>query len=280
MSYRIAVDSCTDLTPEMKADEHIKLVPLTLLVGEDSIIDDETFDQKSFLAKVAACPEAPSSACPSPDAFMQAYGYDDVDAYGVTLSSNLSGSYNSAKLGMDLLHEEFPNKKIHVFNSYSACCGQTLICMQVTDCIAKGMAFEEVVETVEKYIEEQNTLFVLESLETLRKNGRLSGLKATLVNVLNIKPVMAATPVGTIIQADMGRGMKKALLKMVDHVEKMMVKPEGKKLCITHCNCPERAQWLKEQMIKKGLPFDDIVIVDAAGVGSMYASDGGIVVAF
>ena len=129
MAYHIAVDSCTDLTAEMKKDEHITLVPLTLNVGDEKFIDDETFNQAEFLKKVAECPEAPSSACPSPDAYMQAYGYNNDDAYAVTLSSELSGSYNSAKLGADLLKEEYPDKNIHVFNSRSASAGQTLITM-------------------------------------------------------------------------------------------------------------------------------------------------------
>ena len=103
MAYHIAVDSCTDMTAAMKKDEHITLVPLTLNVGEDKFIDDETFNQAEFLRHVAECPEAPSSACPSPDAYMQAYGYDNEDAYAVKLSAELSGYYYSAKLGLVLL---------------------------------------------------------------------------------------------------------------------------------------------------------------------------------
>lgn len=279
MQYHLAVDSCTDMTPSMKADEHVTLVPLSLHVGEDVIIDDETFDQGSFLKKVAACPDAPSSACPSPQAYMQAFGYDDLDAYGITLSAELSGSYNSAELGRELLLEEFPNKNIHVFNSRSACCGQSLILLKIQDCIARGMQFAQVVETVEKYIDGQNTMFVLESLETLRKNGRLSGMKARLVNILNVKPVIAATPIGNIEQVDMGRGVKKALLKMIEQVGKMAVAPAENIFAISHCNCLERAKWVKEE-IEKRYHFKDVIIIDTAGVGSMYASDGGIVIAF
>ena len=113
MAYHIAVDSCTDMTAAMKKDEHITLVPLTLNVGEDKVIDDETFNQAEFLRKVAECPEAPSSACPSPDAYMQAYGYNNEDAYAITLSSELSGSYNSASLAQIFEGRVIRNKKIH-----------------------------------------------------------------------------------------------------------------------------------------------------------------------
>lgn len=279
MAYHIAVDSCTDMSPSMKADKNTIQVPLTLIVGGEKFIDDDTFDQAEFLRKVAACPEAPSSACPSPDAYMKAFGYDSEDAYGVTLSAELSGSYNSAKLGSELLKEEYPEKKIHVFNSRSACCGQTLILMKIKECLEKGMVFEEVVAQVEHYISEQRTLFVLESLETLRKNGRLSNLKATLVNVLNIKPVMSSTPEGNIEQADMGRGMKKALTKMIEQIGKNVIHPTEKILAISHCNCLERAKWVKVE-IEKRYAFKEVIIVDTAGVGTMYAADGGIVVAY
>ena len=279
LSYHIAADSCTDLTDEMKSDPHISRIPLTLIVGPDKIIDDDSFDQADFLAKVAAYSEAASSACPSPEAFMQGFGYDEADAYGITLSAELSGSYNSAMVGAQLIREEFPGKKVHVFNSRSACCGQTLILMKIQECIKDGLSFEETVDRVEYYISEQTTLFVLESLETLRKNGRLTNLKAAIVNMLNIKPIMSSTPEGAIQQLDIARGEKKALIKMVGYISKTMIRPEHKTIAITHCNCPERARFVKAE-IEKRYPFREAVIVDAMGVASLYANDGGIVVAF
>ncbi len=279
MSYHIAVDSCTDLLPEMKEDSRICRVPLTLIVGEHQIIDDETFDQKDFLDRVAKSPVGPSSACPSPHAFMEAFGDDDEDAFGITLSAELSGSYNSAMLGARELQKQRPDKKIHVFNSRSACCGQTLILMCLRDCLEAGMSFKETVETVEKYISEQTTLFVLESLEHLRKNGRLTHLESVLVNALNIKPVMSSTPEGNIQKVGMGRGIKKGLVKMIDHVGKTAIHPELKRLAISHCNCAERAAWVKAQIAAR-YPFKSIVVVDTSGVGSLYAGDGGIVMAY
>ena len=279
MAYHIAVDSCTDLSPQMWKDEHIRQVPLTLIVGDEQIIDDQTFDQAVFLAKAALCESAPSSACPSPHAFMEAMGFDDEDAYCVTLSAQLSGSYNSALLGEQLLREEFPNKKMHVFNSRAACCGQSLIVMKIQECIGQGMDFRKVVSTVEEYISEETTLFVLESLDTLRKNGRLTGLQAKVINVLNIKPVMASTPEGSIRQADIGRGMKRAVQKMVAHREDTLTDPEDKTLAISHCNCPERAILVRKMVMEK-YPFKDVVIFPTSGVGSLYAGDGGIVAAF
>ena len=97
-NYRIIVDSCCDLTPEMKADERFVSVPLVLSVDGVDIVDDDTFDQKDFLARVAASKESPHSACPSPELFKEEYGRVDGDVYVITLSAELSGSYNSACL--------------------------------------------------------------------------------------------------------------------------------------------------------------------------------------
>ena len=278
MSYKIAIDSCGELLNEWKDDERIESVPLTLMVGGESIIDDETFDQKDFLKKVAACLECPKSACPSPERYMKAYECEADHIYAVTLSSELSGSYNSAVLGKSLFLEDNPGKKIHVFNSKSASGGESLIAMKIVECEEKGLSFEEVIETVDKYIEEMSTFFVLENLETLRKNGRLSRVKALVASALKIKPVMGSTPEGSICQFDQARGMTKAIVKMVELVGEKGINIHEKIVAITYCNCPERAKML-EEAIRERLNPAKIVVMDTAGVSSMYANDGGVIVA-
>ena len=278
MSFHIVADSCCELTADMKKRENIEIAPLTLEVGGESILDDETFDQKSFLRKVAECPECPKSACPSPEYFRTAFLNGAKHCYAVTLSAQLSGSYNSAVLGASLLHEEKKGVQIHVFNSCSASIGQTLIAMKIAQCEDAGLPFEDVVSVVNKYIEEQHTFFVLENLETLRKNGRLSRVKALVATALKIKPIMGSTPEGTICQLDQARGMNKALVKMVDKIVEVTENSENKILAISHCNSPKKANMLKEAIQEK-MKLADIVVLDTAGVSSMYANDGGIIVA-
>lgn len=277
MSYKIIIDSCGELLDEWKQDEHFESVPLTLNVGGETIIDDAAFNQSEFLKKVAACETCPKSACPSPERYMKAFDCDADHVYAVTLSAELSGSYNSAVLGRNLLHEEQPDKKIYVFNSRSASIGETLIGLKIQECEEAGYTFEEVVSTVEEYIAEQNTFFVLDNLETLRKNGRLSTVKAFVASALKIKPVMGATPEGTICQLDQARGINKALIKMVQHIVDKTINSEKKVLAISHCNCLDRAMLLKNA-IREKLPVKKIVVLDTAGVSSMYANDGGVIV--
>ena len=278
MEYVIVMDSCGERTAEMKKDERVIAAPLTMQVDEYTIVDDETFDQADFLKKVAASPNSPKSACPSPDYYKEAYAKAEKRAYAVTLSGNLSGSYNSAVLAKELLMEERPEMQIHVFDSCSASIGETLITMKIQECEAAGMAFEEVVAAVDAYIQSMDTYFVLENLETLRKNGRLSNIKAFAASVLKIRPVMGATPDGQIIQLDQARGTNKAMMKMVDYVVAAAKDSKNKVLAVSHCNCPERGAMVRDAILQK-IEVKDAILLDTAGISSMYANDGGVIVA-
>lgn len=277
MSYTIVMDSCGERTEEMRKDKRIISAPLTMQLDEYSFVDDDTFDQADFLKKIAASPNCPKSACPSPDYYKEAFDQGTERAYAVTLSAELSGSYNSAMLARKLLLEEKPEMKIHVFNSRSASIGQTVITRKIQECEEAGMEFEEVVETVEAYIDGQNTYFVLENLETLRKNGRLSNLKAFVASALKIKPVMKATPEGTIAQLDQARGINKALVKLVNYLVEDVENPEEKVLALSHCNCPDRAAMVRDAILER-IKVKDVILVDSAGITTMYANDGGVVV--
>ncbi len=276
MSYKIVIDSCGELSEDMKTDGHFCNVALELDVDGVKIRDDETFDQKDFLRRVRESSAGPKSSCPSPESYMNAYDCGADHVYAVTLSEELSGSYNSAVLGAKLYEEEHGRKDIYVFNSRSASIGETLIGRKIQEYEEAGCSFAEVVEKTEDYIRSINTFFVLESLETLRKNGRLSNVKAFVANTLNIKPVMSATKEGSIQQLDQARGMKKALEKMVKDMIRKTRDCENRILAISHCNCPERAQFVKAQ-IEKLAHFKEIMILNTAGVSSMYANDGGVI---
>jgi EDD domain protein, DegV family len=275
--YKIVIDSCGELTPDMKASGRYESVPLSILVDDKTVVDDETFDQAKFLEMVAASPNCPKSSCPSPEQYIDAYKGDEERVYVVTLSAELSGSHNSAVLAKDLYMEEYGDKQVHVFDSFSASIAQTLIGMKIAELEGQGLSFEEVVKGVDAYIVDQTTYFVLDSLEALRKNGRLTGLKALLVTALNIKPVMGATDKGVICQHGQARGIKKALAKMVEQVVDEVKDSENKILGIAHCNCRERAEEVKK-MIEEKIKLKKILITETRGISTLYASNGGIIV--
>lgn len=276
MSYKIVLDSCGELPEELKKDERFERVPLTIQVGDETIIDDDTFNQKEFLKKVAASSECAKSACPSPEKYMESYCTQAEDVFVITLSSQLSGSYNSACLGKQLYEEKHGAKNIHVVDSQSASIGQTQIALKIVELYEEGKAFGEICTEIEKFRDEINTYFILDNLETLRKNGRLSRVKSLVASTLSIKPIMAAEK-GTIIQMGQSIGMKKALQKMADMLIKVTPEPNKKRMMISHCNCLERAEIFKKLMQERA-EFKEIIILDTAGISSTYANDGGIIV--
>lgn len=276
MSYKIILDSCGELPEAYQKDAKFERVPLGLEVGDYCILDDESFDQAEFLRKVAEYPKSPRSSCPSPERFLKAFHSDAEHIYAVTLSSQLSGSHNSAVLAKKLYFEKYGEKPIHVVDSESASCGETQIALKIVEMEEQGLPFESIVERIEEFRSNMHTYFVLDNLETLRKNGRLSRVKAAVASTLNIKPVMAGDR-GTIVQRGQCVGIKKALGKMAEMAVAEVSDPENRRLMITHCNAPERAGLVKDIIMAKAR-FKDCTIMDMRGVSSMYANDGGVIV--
>ena len=276
-TYKIVVDSCCEIPEEIRKELNVERVPLTLEVGGVTVIDDDSFNQAKFLKMVDECPTAPKSACPSPERYMQAYDADVERLYVVTLTSKLSGSYNSAVLGKHLLEESGKKvPKIHIFDSLSASVGETQLVLKIKELEEAGKTFEEVVEITELFKNEMKTYFVLDNLDTFRKNGRLTGIKALGVSKLNIKPIMYALD-GVVAQKSQAIGTKKALHKMADILLEEGKNLQEKVLIISHCNCIERAQLVKDKLLEK-VRFKAVYILDTMGVSSMYANDGGIIV--
>lgn len=278
MKYKILGDSVCDLTEELKKKDFIFSVPLSILIENETIVDDETFDQQAFLKKVKESPECPKSACPSPEDYLKHFGGAD-EIFVITISANLSGSYNSAKVAEGMYLEDHPDAKIHVFDSCSASSGEFLLAKRIVEMKEAGASFEEVVEKVSAYSKEKKTKFVLESLDTLRKNGRLTGIKGLLAEALNIKPIMAGTLEGNIEKIGQARGINKALVSLAEYIAKDAGNAEEKVLCIAHCNNPERAEKVKELILEK-VTFKEVCIVGMGGVSSLYANDGGIIIAY
>ena len=279
MSYKIIGDSCLDLTADLKKDPHFQIIPLTLQVEHTQVIDDETFDQKKFLELVRSSSECPQTACPSPERFKEAFECDAEQIFVITLSEHLSGTYNSAVLAKKLYEEEHgqDGKNIAVFSSDSASSGELNIALYIQSLCQASLPFEEIEEKTRSFIKNMRTYFVLESLDTLRKNGRLTGLQAFFATALNIKPVMGADS-GVIIKLDQARGINKALTRMADIAIREAGETKDKVLIIAHCNNPERAEVVKNEMCRQA-SFKDVIITETAGVATVYARDGGIIVA-
>ena len=278
MSFKIIVDSCCDLTPAQLREECFVKVPLTIRVGGHTIVDDDTFDQGELLWRMKESETAPQSACPSPAQYLDAMECGADDLYVVTLSALLSGSHNAAAQARSIWLEDHPGANVHIFNSCSASAGEVLVALKIQELAQSGMDFTTVVDQVSRYINEMETYFVLETLDTLRKAGRLTRVQSIVTGALHIKLLMGATPEGEICKKGQAMSVKQALNKMVALMADDL-KHVGKRLSIVHCNCLERAFYVKELAMKQ-CRFDEILVSDTGGISTMYANDGGIVVAY
>jgi DegV family protein with EDD domain len=277
MSVKIVADSCCDLTQSLLEQMNIQLAPLTIQLEGQVYRDDENLDIDRFIADMKASPESPKTACPSPKEFMDAY-IGDESVFVVTLSSALSGTYKSAVLAKDMFMEEVGKKFIHVFDSFSASVGETLIALKISEVAKWGLEDSQIVEKVNEYIKGMKTFFMLDTLENLVKAGRISPLIAKVTSILNVKPIMAGDE-GTIKVQEKVIGSKRAFRRFVDVIGEEGTNLEGRTLGIAHCNCLEKALEFKNEVLKR-YNFKEIVIVKTAGISSVYANEGGLIIAF
>lgn len=278
----ILADSCCDLSPELLKKTQAKIAPLTITIDDAHYVDDGTVDIPPYLAAMKASKNPVRSACPSPDLYAEDIRATEGDCFIVTLSAKLSGSHNAASLGVQLAQEDMPEKKVHVFDSESASAGETYIALMIHDLIAAGKSFEQIVELVEEKIRSMHTLFVLDSLDNLVKNGRISKTVALLANVLSIRLLMSDDGHGAIKNISKARGIKGALGQMVEtcrkHTEGLAA--ASQRLVISYCNCPERARQVRDMIREKCPAIGEIIMTPTSALSSMYANDGGIVIAY
>ncbi len=278
----ILADSCCDLSPELLKKTQAKIAPLTITIDDTHYVDDGTVDIPPYLAAMKASKNPVRSACPSPDLYAEDIRATEGDCFIVTLSAKLSGSHNAASLGVQLAQEDLPEKKVHVFDSESASAGETYIALMIHDLIAAGKSFEQIVELVEEKIRSMHTLFVLDSLDNLVKNGRISRTVALLANVLSIRLLMSDDGHGAIKNISKARGIKGALGQMVEtcrkHTEGLAA--ASQRLVISYCNCPERARQVRDMIREKCPAIGEIILTPTSALSSMYANDGGIVIAY
>ena len=275
MNYTLVADSCCDLTNELRAEWGVKSVPLTLTLGEESYTDDDTLDLPDFMTRMHACKARVGSAAPAPGAYAEAFGKDDV--FAVTLSSSLSGSYASAMSGKEIAEES--GAHVHVFDSRSAAAAEVLILLKIRKFIQEGLQKSEIIHKVENFIKDMSTFFVLDNIDNLYKNGRLSRITATLISTLHIRPIMGADREGNISLVSHVQGWKQVVKKLADTIEHTGRDTTGQSIVITHCNNITFADALKEE-IKRRYHFSEILVLPTRGVSSLYANEKGIIIAF
>lgn len=272
--YKLIGDSCLETNEQMEQELSIIKIPFTSEIEGTSYIDTN-IKAADFVKIMHATSATPKTAAPSPGAFLEGIEAG-IDNYIITISGELSATYANAKLAAQMAPE---GTRVHVFDSKSAVAGETLVALLVNKLASSGKDFDEVVREVEDFIaHKMQTFFVLERLDNLVKNGRMSTIKGKIASLLSISPILCGEN-GKIHLVETVRGMKKSLTRMQDHIGMRCDDFEKRTLVVAHCNNPERGESFVEG-VRERYPFARIELVDMGMLSTIYADDGGIVVAF
>lgn len=278
--YKIVGDSSTEVDASFLAQYPTELVPFKLYLEGREFIDDEHLDVEHFVEEMKRATETPKTACPSPNDFLDHFEGNEDEIYIVTISSKLSGTYNSATLAKNIYDSENPGKKtIHVFDSLGAAAGQTLVAKKIHEFKKLGLSSEELVKTMTSFINDTTVLFISESLDNLIKNGRISKWKGLIASTLNILPIMGSDGHGEIKLIEKVRNTNKAYLRLIELMQDGLTKNGRDTVVITHVGNYERANQIEEG-IRKVETVNDVFNLKCAGLSSLYADKKGIIVAF
>lgn len=282
MKIHLIIDSCCDITDELKEKLKPGIAPLKVRLSSGrEYLDDGKTDISAMLSDMAASKQGASSACPSSEDFAQHMRLYE-ECFVVTISSKLSGSYNSARVAAEMVREEFPEKKIHVFDSKSASAGELHLALFLHEKIEQGLPFDQIVEMGDDFISTLRTMFVLEDLGNLIRNGRLSKVSGLIASVLSLCPIMGDNGHGEINLVAKVRGIQNSLKKLTELVAEQTKDAVARslRLILANCNCPERAGMLREKLYEKCQALGEIIVVPTGALSSMYANKGGVIVAF
>lgn len=275
---RIVADSSCDLTNELRAKLPIRLVPLTISIGDQHFRDDDGLNVEELLRAMENSRMAPKTACPSPQEFMDAF-IEQGSVFVVTMTAALSGTYNSAITAKDLFLHDMGEKFIHVFDSKGSSARETLIALKINELIESRFNEEAIVEAVESYIQQMKFIFQLGSLDAMIKNGRLSKIKGFIANAFNIKPILKASPEGEVELLENVRTEKKSIQRLVEIIGEQSIDFSNRIIGISHCDALKKAEELKA-LIEDRYNFKEVLIVPTRGLSSTYMQRGGITIAF
>ena len=271
---KIVADSSCDLF-RLKHTE-FETAPMKIITAEREFIDDTSLDVDDMANYLYQFKGKSKSSCPNTTDWIDAFG-DADEIYCVTITSGLSGSYNSACAAKQIYESENEGKRVHVFDTLSAGPEITLIIEKIEECIDKDMSFEDICNCVTAYMKKTGLVFMLKSLKTFANNGRVSPIVAKLVGIAGICIVGKASDEGTLEPMHKPRGERRALETLVGCLEKEGFKTG--KISIGHCQNESAAEQLKELILAK-FKNVQIEIHKFRGLCSFYAEKGGVLVGF
>ena len=271
MSYVIVSDSSSN----MYALEGINYTTVPMkVVGAKEYVDTPELDLAGMVADLKEFKGKSGSSCPNVQEWVDAFGEAD-QVYGVTISRNLSGSYNSAMQAAEVYMEANPGKKVYIFDSFSAGPEMAMIAEKIGEYATAGCDFDTVISKVKEYQNHVHTLFCLESLTNLARNGRVNPAVAKIAGVLGIR-VIGDANMGQITPIHKVRGHKKAMQTIVEMMEERGFY-DGALIRVAACFAESQANDLKALVLAKW-PNARFAIESTRGLCSFYAEVGGLII--
>ena len=281
MIWNIVTDSSSDVLESSFVSDVVRFesVPLRIQVGATEYVDDDTLVIPEMLKAMDAEKSASSTACPSPAAFAKAFEAGDCTVC-VTISANLSGTYNAAVMGREMVLEEHPEKKICIIDSKSTAGAMALIIKKAKELMEAGKPedFDSICDQLRQYQAALRTVFTLETYDNLIKNGRMRPLVGNLLHTLGIHVVADATPQGTIHVCGKAKGELRTYRALVQHMADSK-DCTGAEVVIHHCENLAGAMRLKDVILKE-LPVKDVSFRSCRGLTTYYAMQNGLIVSF
>lgn len=260
--FEIFVDSAANIPAELVKKFKIKVLSFVNLVNGKEVTcfdpnltpEEERQKGKDYYDMVRAGADIKTGLISSgvfEDAFREALEADK-DVLYFSLSKNISGNYNSARIAAeDLMESGNYTRKIRMIDSLNASLAQGILAIYASEMREKGMAFDEVADILETYPSKMNGVFTVGDLKYLARTGRLSGTAAVIGNVLSIKPILRGNKDGYIVQYKKCRGRKSAIHELVSLVCNNIVEPEKQIIGIAHADAYEESLYIMEEIQKR-----------------------------
>lgn len=272
---QLVTDSSADLPQELLAEYNISVVPLTITIDGKQYLEGVDLLPEEFCAKMLSSKELPRTSQPSPATFAEKF--KELAGKGpilcLTISSGLSGTYQSACIGRDLSKEN-----VTVFDTLAGSLAHGLQLLEAAKLAAKGATVGKIVEFLKEFRKHSNIIILLHTLENIVKGGRLSKFQGSLAKILNIKVILEGIE-GKVELVEKVRGTNKFLNRALEIVGERKMDFSETVFGITHLDNLKDALFLKEEIIKRYKPKDVIINYMGATMGT-YAGRGGIIVSF
>ncbi|MBE6991164.1 MAG: DegV family EDD domain-containing protein [Ruminococcaceae bacterium] len=274
MKYRIVSDSSSDLLTFENCD--YCCVPLKIITDEKEYIDDHKLNIDEMIDDLSKYNGTSHSSCPNMEEWLDSFENTD-GVFCVTITSGLSGSYNSASMAVSEYLQKNPENNAVVLDTLSTGPESALIIEKIRELIQENLPFSVIESKVREYMKSTHLIFCLESLKNLANNGRVNKAVAKVAGIIGIRILGKASNEGTLEITNKVRGSEKVLSEIIKNMKSSGF--IGGKVRIHHCQNESAAYTLRDR-IKDAFPNASVFIQKTGALCSFYAESGGLLVGF